>query len=31
MGGLPHVIPSVSIKARIVVGTFEKIEHMPIT
>ena len=28
---LDHVIPSVPIKDRTVVGTFDKIEHMPIT
>ena len=28
---LTHVIPSVPIKDRTVVGTFDKIEHMPIT
>ena len=31
MGGLPHVIPSVSIKDRTVIGTSDKIECMPIT
>ena len=30
-GGLTHVIPSVPIKDRTVVGTSDKIEHMPIT
>ena len=28
---LTHVIPSVSIKDRTVVGTFDKIERMPLT
>ena len=28
---LTHVIPSVPIKDRTIVGTFEKIERMPIT
>ena len=30
-GRLTHVIPSVPIKDRTVVGTSDKIEHMPIT
>ena len=30
-GGLTHVIPSVLIKDHTVVGTSDKIEHMPIT
>ena len=30
-GGLAHVIPSVPIKDRTVVGRFDKIECMPIT
>ena len=31
MGGLPHVILSVPIKDRIIVGASNKIERMPIT
>ena len=31
MGGLPHKIPSVPIKDRTIVGTFVKIERMPLT
>ena len=30
-GGLTHVIPSVLIKDRTIVGTSDKIERMPIT
>ena len=30
-GRLTHVIPSVSIKDRTIVGTFDKIKRMPIT
>ena len=31
MCGLTHVIPSVPIKGRTIVGAFDKIERMPIT